>query len=547
MTTRNGLSRTFHALSNPPSIHHPLPYLTLLSSCKSLKTLLQIHAHLILSGGLPHDNFTSTHLIDTYSSFQKPETARIVFDSTPTPRAILYNTMIRAYTRSNQHTQAIELYHGMLDKEIKPDKYTYTSVLKACTGVGDSKLGFLVHHDIVSKGLENDVFIGTGLVDMYSKIGDFGRAREVFDKMPVKDIVVWNAMIAGLSQSEEPREGLSFFRVMQSVARLEPTSVSLLNVFPAICKLLDVKSCKAIHGYVCKRCFPSAVSNGLIDTYSKCGNVDVARKVFDRMWGLDDVSWGTMMAGYVHNGRFCEVLDLFDCMKRENPKMNKVSAVSALLAAAEMRDLDRGMEIHECAIQQRIDSNVLVATPLMTMYAKCGELEKAKNLFRGLQGRDLVAWSAVIAAFVQSGYHIEALSLFREMQNENIKANRVTLVSVLPACAELLFVKLGKSLHCYALKTDTDSDVSTGTALVSMYAKCDCFNLARTLFNKMRLKDVVTWNALINGYAQIGDPYNAMEIFYQLQSLGVQPDSVIAGDLDGGIFTIRTAWEHPEL
>lgn len=418
------------------------------------------------------------------------------------------------------------MYHYMLGgNSVEPDKFTFTFVLKACTGLLDLQEGVLIHKEIVGKKLESDVFIGTGLIDMYCKMGDVIRAWEVFDKMPNKDVATWNAMIAGFSQSSDPHEALGCFKSMQLDGLLVPNSVSLLNLFPAVCKLLDIKACKSIHGYMCRRDFRFTVLNGLIDMYSKCGWADIGRKVFDLMWVRDDVSWGTMMAGYVHNGSFCEVIELFDQMKVENMMMNKVSAASALLAAAEMRDLEKGIDIHDCIIQQRIDSDVRVATPLLTMYAKCGELHKAKKILAGLQERDLVAWSAVIAAIAQSGYLQEALSLFRDMQNENLKPNKVTLVSVLPICAELVSAKLGKSIHCYAVKADIDSAVSIGTALVSMYAKCDIFTSALIIFNRMPHKDVVTWNALITGYAQIGDSYSAMEMFHQLQLSGLHPDS----------------------
>ncbi|KAA8539434.1 hypothetical protein F0562_026126 [Nyssa sinensis] len=510
-------------LSNNPK-NYPHQYLSILSSCKDLKSLLQIHGRLIVSG-FKQDNSSITHLINSYSLFKKCELARFVFDSTPNPSVIIWNSMIKAYTRSNKFKEALNMYRYMLEKSIEPDKYTFTFVLKACTGISDLQEGVSIHREIVSRELECDVFIGTGLVDMYCKIGDLDRAREVFDRMPKKDVVAWNAMIAGLSQTSDPREAFRFFRSMQLGGGMEPNSVSLLNLVPAVSKLLDIKSCKSVHGYVFRRDFSCAVSNGLIDMYSKCGHVEIARRIFDRMWGRDEVSWGTMMAGYAHNGCFCDILELVDHLKRENIKMNKVSAVSASLAAAEMRDLEKGKDIHDQAIQQRIDDDILVATNLMTMYAKCGELVKVKQLFEGLQGRDLVAWSAVIAAFAQSGYPEEALSLFRHMQNENMKPNKVTLLSVLPACAELLSVKLGKSLHCYAVKADIDSDISTGTALVSMYAKCEFFASALIIFNRIPCKDVVTWNTLINGYAQIGDPYNAMYMFSQLRLSGLHPDS----------------------
>ncbi|KAK1355377.1 Pentatricopeptide repeat-containing protein [Heracleum sosnowskyi] len=433
--------------------------------------------------------------------------------------------MIRAYNKTNQFQESLEMYHFMCENKIEPDKFTFTFVVKACTGLLDLKEGVLVHEKIVEKGLEGDVFIGTGLVDMYCKMGELVSAEKVFDVLPERDVVTWNAMIAGFSQSFNPEDGLVCFKRMQVEGLLEPNSVSLLNLFPAVCKLGDVKACRCIHGFVFRREFPVAVSNGLIDMYCKCGWVGSGENIFYLMRGRDDVSWGTMMAGYVHNKLYDQVIELHDKMKGENMIMDKVSAVCALLAAAEMRDLEKGIEIHDCIKHQRIGSDVRVVTPLITMYAKCGELQKAKKLFAGLQERDLVSWSALIASTAQCGEAEEAFSLFRDMQSEKLKPTKVTLLSVLPVCGELLCANMGKSIHCFSIKADIDSDVSIGTTLVSMYAKCDIFSVALTVFNRMLHKEIVTWNALINGYAQIVEPYKAMDLYYQLQLSGLHPDS----------------------
>ncbi|KAL1819348.1 hypothetical protein ACET3Z_014217 [Daucus carota] len=417
------------------------------------------------------------------------------------------------------------MYHFMCENKIEPDKFTFTFVVKACTGLLDLEEGVLVHEKIVERGLEGDVYIGTGLVDMYCKMGDLGSAEKVFDVLPKRDVVTWNAMIAGFSQSLDPEDGLVCFKRMRVEGLLEPNPVSLLNMFPAICKLGDVKACKSVHGYVIRREFPVAVSNGLIDMYCKCGLVGSGEKVFNFMRCRDDVSWGTMMAGYENSEHFVRVIELYDQLKGENMIMNKVSAVSALLAAAEMRDLEKGIEIHDCIKNQRMCSDVRVVTPLITMYAKCGELQKAKELFTGIQERDLVSWSALIASTAQYGEAEEALSLFRDMQNEKLKPTKVTLLGVLPVCGELFCGKFGKSIHCFAIKADIDGDVSIGTTLVSMYAKCNLYSSALIVFNRMLHKDIVTWNALINGYAQIGEPYKAMDLFCQLQLSGLHPDS----------------------
>ncbi|CAH9109315.1 unnamed protein product [Cuscuta epithymum] len=521
MISRHGfrLLRSFHSLFSPSTDHqHPL-----LASCKHLNSLLQVHAHFITSG-LEITCSTKSHLINLYASFGRCDLSRLIFDSVQNAPGILWNSMLRAYNTTNQYPEAIQLFDLMMERGFQPDKYTFTFALKACTEMLDLERGLRIHNDISRRNLECDVFIGTGLVTLYCKTSDLKSARKVFDEMPKKDVVAWNAMISGLSHSSEHSHALDLFRYMQFSCRVEPNSVSLLNLFPAICKLKDMKICKPIHAFAYRRECPISVYNGLIDTYSKCGYSSVAHQIFIQMRVKDDVSWGTILSGHAYTGNFHEVLNLFGYMQTENVKINKVSAVSALLGAGEVQDLDKGKEIHDYIIQERMDSDVMVATSLMTMYAKCGELEKTKELFGEIHERDLIAWSAVISAFAQSGHPNEALSVFRDMQHENLPPNNVTLVSVLPACGELMSKLTGKSIHCYAVKTDTDYDLSTGTALVSMYAKCLLFPYALGVFSKMPYKEVVTWNALINGYSQAGRSHDALEMFSMMRISRLQPD-----------------------
>ncbi|KAM0023383.1 putative tetratricopeptide-like helical domain superfamily [Helianthus debilis subsp. tardiflorus] len=515
-------SRAFN--NYPSNSRHHL--INLISTCKTPTHLLQTHTQLITSG-FTQDTFINTHLIESYSLFKKINLARLVFNATPNPSIMLWNSMIKAHIRSKQPQEAIIMYNKMITNDsftVQPDKYTYTFVLKACTMLLDIEEGVLLHEQIGKRGLESDVFIGTGLVDLYCKCGHLVRARQVFDKMPERDVVVWNAMVAGLSQSLDFDQAIELFRSMQLRGGVEPNSVSLLNLFPAIHKLSSVRLCKCVHGYVTRRNFPNTVMNGLIDVYSKCERMDIAYRIFESMHEPDDVSWGTLMAGFALNGCHYEVLELFDQMKNNNLNVNIVSVVSALAAAGETKDLVKGKMIHECVKKNKFDSDIRVSTPLITMYAKCGELEKAQRLFHNLSGKDMVAWSAVIAAFAQSGYHEEAISLFSDMQYAGFKPSIITLVGVLPACAELCVTKLGKSVHGYSIKHDMVSDISIETSLVSMYAKFEDFASAMIVFDRMFHKEVVAWNALINRYAQIGEANLAMKMFCRLRLTEVRPD-----------------------
>ncbi|WOL02006.1 hypothetical protein Cni_G10725 [Canna indica] len=523
----HALAATVHARAPgaPPtsSTCSPKHLKDLLRSCKDVRSLLQLHSGLLVFGALS-DEASCAQLLNSYSSFHRAGDALAVFNTSPCPTVLLWNSMIRCYTRTGEHKKALQLYHRMLQGGPEPDKYTFTFASKACAGALDSVTGDMLRQDVERRGLLSDIFIATGLVDLYSKLGMVKIAYELFESMAELDAVTWNTMIGGFAQNSHPREALALFARMQ-VAGEVPNSVTFLNLFPAVCELSALILCRAIHGFIIRRSILPAVSNGLIDAYCKCGRTDIARKIFDTMFsGKDDVTWGTMICGYVYNCCYVDALALFDNLKMENLKLNPVSVVSALSAAAETVDLDKGVDIHRYATKKGEDLDISVKTMLVKMYAKCGDLQKAKSIFDGIKERDVIAWSAMISAFVQADHPKDALVLYQEMQMAGIKPNQVTIVSLLPACADLLELKLGKSIHCYTLKSNLHLDVSVGTALVAMYAQCGSFNTAHVLFDNIEEKDIVTWNALINGHAQVGEASKALEFFNQLRLTGQRPD-----------------------
>ncbi|CAA6661694.1 unnamed protein product [Spirodela intermedia] len=433
--------------------------------------------------------------------------------------------MIRAYSRAGWPGCALRCFWDMLSRGVEPDKYTFPLVLRACTAAGDVAVGASVHREASRRGLDIDIYVRTALVDMYAKLGMLRTAWELFDTMPETDVVSWNAMIFGFTNCDEPRASLTLFIRMAS-AGLGPNSITVLSLFPAICKLSDILLCRAVHGFVVRRDWLPSVNNGLIDTYCKCGGVGAARRIFDEMPGSRDaVTWGSMISGYVSNGLFTQALELFDRLREDNAGLNQVSVVGALMAATEMRDLERGKEIHAYAGQAGIDSAVSVGTALVTMYAKCGDFQGARGLFDGIEDKDVVAWSAVISASAQTGHPRDGLSLFAEMQRRGLRPNRVTVISVLPACAQVQDKKLGKSVHGFVLRSGVGSDVSIVTALVAIYAKYGLFRWAHSLFDASPCKDVVAWNALVNGYAQRGDATNAMKTFRRMGATGLRPDA----------------------
>uniref|UniRef100_F6HN86 DYW domain-containing protein n=1 Tax=Vitis vinifera TaxID=29760 RepID=F6HN86_VITVI len=401
-----------------------LHYPRLLSSCKHLNPLLQIHAQIIVSGFKHHHSIT--HLINLYSLFHKCDLARSVFDSTPNPSRILWNSMIRAYTRSKQYNEALEMYYCMVEKG----------------------------------GLERDVFIGAGLVDMYSKMGDLKRAREVFDKMPKRDVVAWNAMIAGLSQSEDPY-----------VAR---------RVFDQMVDQDDVSWGTMMAGYAHNGCFVEVL------------------ELFDKM-KLGNVTWNVIIAAYMQNGHAKEAISSFHQMRLENFHPNSVTFVSVLPAAAYLAAFREGMAFHACIIQMGFLSNTLVGNSLIDMYAKCGQLDYSEKLFNEMDHKDTVSWNAMLSGYAVHGHGDRAIALFSLMQESQVQIDSVSFVSVLSACRHAGLVEEGRKIfHSMSDKYHIKPDLEHYACMVDLLGRAGLFDETLGFIKVMPVEpDAGVWGALL--------------------------------------------------
>eukprot|EP01018_Ginkgo_biloba_P037492 Gb_02031 [translate_table: standard] len=259
--------------------------------------------------------------------------------------------------------------------------------------------------------------------------------------------------------------------------------------------------------------------------YAKCGNLENARLVFEKMSDRDVVPWTAMIAGYTQNGHANEALTLFGQMHLAGMKPNPITMSSVLPACARLQALQQGKWIHDYIIRSGIELDVYVGTALIDMYVKCGCIESARQVFDDMSKRNECSWNSMIAGYAQNGDANEALALFHQMQLAGMTPNAVTMVSVLSTLAHSDDLQQGKRVHDYIIRTGFESNVFVGSALIDMYTKCGSIGIARQVFEKLSERDVVSWTAMIAGYAQNGYANEALTLFHQMKLAGVIPDS----------------------
>eukprot|EP01018_Ginkgo_biloba_P002677 Gb_01638 [translate_table: standard] len=268
------------------------------------------------------------------------------------------------------------------------------------------------------------------------------------------------------------------------------------------------------------------LGNTLVNMYAKCGSLVDARRVLDELTYRNVVSWTVMLAAYSRHGQYEEALALFYQMQLTGIQPNHFTLASVLPACANLAALEHGKEIHEDIIRSGFQYNVFVGSALVDMYVKCGSIKNARQVFDKMPKGDVVSWTAMIAGYAQNGHFNEALELFGELKLSDMKPDSDIFAGVLPACANLAALEHGKELHRDIIKSGFQNDIFVGNALVDMYAKCGSLEAACQVFDRMPTRNVISWTAMIVGYAMHGCGKEALQLFEEMQHSNTKPNYV---------------------
>ncbi|XP_011624337.1 pentatricopeptide repeat-containing protein At1g11290, chloroplastic [Amborella trichopoda] len=525
-TSKANIINSF-SLTSPP---HPFSHSSslLLELCSDSIELSQILPHIIKTS-LQNEVFIQTKLLSLFSKFGQTQQAQIIFHQSENKTEELWHSMLKTLAKDSTSTQAFELFCEMKRSSVQPSVYNFTYLLKNCGDRFELSRGREIHGHMISSGFSSNVFAMTALVNMYAKCRKVAEARQLFDRMPERDLVAWNALLAGYAQNGFAQEALKLVSLMREKGE-RPDSITLVTILPACAHLELLKLGKSIHGFSIRSGFNYMVNVGtaIVDMYTKCGCIDFARKVFDRMTMRNVVSWNAMLNGYVQSGASEEALELFWKMQEEGIRVSDVTIMGALHACANLEDLEQGKLVHEQLIRAGLGSDVSVLNSLIAMYSKCKRVDLAYEIFSYLPKREktLCSWNAMISGYTQAGCINEALGLFSEMRRENVEPDSYTLVSIIPAYAHLSGLRQGKWIHGYAIRSCLDGNVFVATALVDMYGKCGGIETARMLFNTMDEHHVTTWNAMIDGYGTHGHGEATHSLFEEMLRSPIKPNDV---------------------
>ncbi|PQP94181.1 putative pentatricopeptide repeat-containing protein [Prunus yedoensis var. nudiflora] len=381
------------------------------------------------------------------------------------------------------------------------------------------------HARLLRLGLDQDHY----LLNMVLRSGfDFGHAnysRLIFHQTTQPNIFLWNTMIRGLVSADCFDGAIQFYSSMRTKGFL-PNSFTFPFVLKACARHSDFYFGLNIHTLVVKTGFDFDVyvKTSLLCWYAKCGYLEHAHKVFNDIPDKNMVSWTAIICGYIGAGQYKEAIDTFRRLLEMGLTPDSFSVVRVLSACGKLGDLSSGEWIDTYITKIGMGKNVFVATSLVDLYAKCGQMMKARGVFDGMHEKDIVSWSSMILGYASNGLPKEAIDLFFQMQKENLKPDCYAMVGFLSACARLGALELGDWASSLIDIHEFFMNPVLGTALIDMYAKCGSMVQAWEVFQGMKKRDHVVWNAAMSGLAMNGHVKAVFGLFGQVEKNGIRAD-----------------------
>jgi pentatricopeptide repeat protein len=405
------------------------------------------------------------------------------------------NSILAVYAKSGKMSSARNFFENMHER----DRVTWNAMISGYCQKGENEEAHRLFDAMREEGVEAGLVTWNILIASYNQLGHCDVAVELMKKMEsfgiTPDVFTWTSMISGFAQNNRRSQALDLFKDMLREG-VEPNGVTITSAISACASLKSLEKGMEIHSVAVKMGFINdvLVGNSLVDMYSKCGKLEAARRVFDMILEKDVYTWNSMIGGYCQGGYYGKAHLLF-------------------------------MKMQESGVPP----NVITWNVMISGYIQNGDEDQAMDLFQRMEKdgkikRNTASWNSLIAGYLQIGQKNKALGIFRQMQSSCVIPNSVTMLSVLPACANLVSGKKVKEIHGCVVRRSLETELSIANSLIDTYAKSGNIVYSRTIFDGISSKDVITWNSLIGAYVLHGYVDAVLDLFDQMKKFGFRPN-----------------------
>lgn len=469
------------------------------SSGENVEMGKMIHAMIVKEQMVEDKTKMLNSLITMYAKCGRMDDAYKVFWAMDRTDVVSWNAVISGLDLNEEYENAIDLFRLLTRPEgrrlPKPNSITFLSVLSCVSSLSAWRLGREVHAQLTKFGLECETSVGNSLIIMYGKYGDMVKGRLVFDRMPSRDVVSWNSLLAGYERNKQFGLVLELFKkmVLLGIRHDFHTLAILLSGLPSDPVVPD--SCKIgreIHGYILKRALPKSlevlVCNALLSMYAKNGRLVDAEKIFSKMGVRDSHSWNAMVSGCSMNGFGDDAIKLFVEMLTRDFEPNHLTFSVLLTTCGKLFSVKLGKQLHGSAVKQCLHTPssrhflLSINNALISMYTKCGSVKDAEEVFRGMERWDVFSWTAMITGYAHHGMADESIQTFERMIRDGFTPNSVTFLGLLTACAHTGLVEKGGYYFTLMSKSyGLEPNFEHYACMVDLYGRSGQFNRAEAI------------------------------------------------------------------
>lgn len=494
----------------------PIACESMLQWCGIAKTLLHGHCihHYMVEMGLDLNTLLCNSLLDMYGKCRAPADAHASFTHISQPNVISWNFVIKAFAGSGKGKDALQLFHQMNEEGYMPSKFIFVTILSLCASRDTLQAGKRIHAHTIAACVCSDVVVRTALVHMYNKCCSLVDATLVFQEIPNKDTVFYNAMILAHAQHGNDNHAFYLFAEMLQ-AELIPNKRTFLSLLSLCSKQQALIDGKLIHSCIVHSEYDGHTDLGtaLVNMYGKCSSVDNACIVFDSLLEQDLASWNSVISVCAHDEH---AFRLFNNMQVRGVVPDVITFVGILSARASQGSCSKGIQMDMQMRELRFEENLILRNTLLNMYCNCGTFNEAERSFDNMPMRDVFSWNTMLAGCTKWRKFQHTLGLFYQMFQEGVIPDGVTFVTIFSLCGELGSLATGLKMHVHLLGTSYKSDVIVGTALVNMYGRCYSAENAEMVFDGMYECNIFSWNAMMAAHARKG---NTNKVFHLLEKM----------------------------
>ncbi|KAI5065627.1 hypothetical protein GOP47_0020322 [Adiantum capillus-veneris] len=492
-------------------------------SALSIGEGLQMDAH---RNNFGCSTFVGTSLLSMYGKGGAVSKAEAIFVALSYRDSVAWNALLSIYVDQSCGLKALKLYRQMHEEGLIADEVALMLAVQACgilldkertsveeikiTRVCSLEIGKSLHADARKNGFSLDVYLGSTLISMYTKLGAVSNAENVFLKLPHSDVVLWSTMISAYVEQGQGelalilcqhmlREGVSMdpralVYALQACASLaeKGNAVAMKEMST---KSMALEIGRALHAEARSKDFLSFphVGIALINMYGKCGALDEAKDSFGTWSGGNTVIWNAMFSTYLEHGHYQNVLSLYSRMQKQRLVLDDATILCILQTCSLVGSLEICNQIHFVSASTGWDQVLSVAASINHAYGNCVRMEDAKAISDQLARPDLVLWNACCDGFAGIGDFSACFSVIENSELTGTKPDDITFVLALSVCSRTGYIHEG--LECFDRMTQ-DYDIVVGTKhlgkLVDLLGRAGNFRMIENILRRMAMLESFT-------------------------------------------------------